>query len=124
MAAFIAAKMPPTADVLAVCNEKPMPKCAVGQDLALTVAAQQITNAVTAAIVSDSVLGSMKTATVSQTSATATGPLEGLSGLIGAPFKAIGEAVSTAFGGGSMGGIIFGVVLCVVLAIAIYFFTK
>jgi hypothetical protein len=124
MAAFIEAKIAPTADVIAVCNERPLPPCAFGQDLAIAVAAQQITKSVTAAVVSDSILGSMKTSTTSEVSAVQTGPLEGLATLVGAPFKAIGSAISTAFGGGSMGGIVFGIICCLIIVGGLWLLKK
>ena len=96
----------------------PFPDCVFGQNLAVSVAAQQITNAITTAITNDSVLGSITVATESTASAKATGPLEGLGTLISAPIKAIGEI----FGGGSLSGSIFSIICALIVLAAAYFY--
>jgi len=96
--------------------------CNIDQDMAIRSVAQQITNSVTAAVLSDTYLTEMAAASTAAGSSKNVGVFQSLGEGIASIWKGIGSAINSLFGGGKFGGIMIVIVLLVVGFVAFKMF--
>ena len=109
-------KRDPPEYYLKYCDMKK--SCDISQDMAIKSVAQQITNSVTAAVLSDTFLSSLSAKSEATGSSKNVGVFQSLGEGIATIWKGIGSAINSLFGGGPFGGILIFLLLGVAAFIA------
>jgi hypothetical protein len=96
--------------------------CNISQDMAIKSVAQQITNSVTAAVMSDTFLSSLSAKSEATGSSKNVGMFQSLGEGLATMWKGIGSAINGIFGGGKFGGVMIMIILLVVGFVAFKMF--
>lgn len=113
-------KRDPPEYYLKYCDMKK--SCNISQDMAIKSVAQQITNSVTAAVLSDTFLSSLSAKSEATGSSKNVGVFQSLGEGIATIWKGIGSAINSLFGGGKFGGVMIVIVLLIVGFVAFKMF--